>query len=336
MSGDSAYQFCAVTGAVRLADGRIAVANAGTSEFRYYDEAGACLGAAGRGGPGEFGFMNALTAISGDTLVAWDGRLRRVSRWTDDGAFVGSGNVVASFANAPQFLGVVGDTAFALGDRILSIPSTGFEATDVHFIRASFDGAVRDTIGTFTIGRMGRLGDTGLVGGPAFEPQTVTAAGPWGLAVGWAAEPEVRYHGGGSAEPSRITRWAEPPRSVTDEDIARYRERELGRADSPDGRRRIEAILEARPIPDVFPYFDELTTDRAGNLWVRIYAPPGDTLPRSWWVLDPEGRMIARAEIPRAVQRVLEIGEDHLLGIVRDELDVEHVHMYGLVREEAG
>lgn len=42
-----------------------------------------------------------------------------------------------------------------------------------------------------------------------------------------------------------------------------------------------------------------------------------------------EGRPVARVETPRHLQ-VLEIGDDEIVGLVRDELDTERVAVYGL------
>ena len=56
LEGAPEYQLFRVGGALRLDDGRIVVANGGTGELRFYDEAGSYLSASGRKGegPGEF------------------------------------------------------------------------------------------------------------------------------------------------------------------------------------------------------------------------------------------------------------------------------------------
>ena len=51
-----------------------------------------------------------------------------------------------------------------------------------------------------------------------------------------------------------------------------------------------------------------------------------------WTVFDPRGRMLGTIETPGS-GRVTEIGEDYLLGIWTDELDVEQVRMYRLYKE---
>jgi hypothetical protein len=50
-----------------------------------------------------------------------------------------------------------------------------------------------------------------------------------------------------------------------------------------------------------------------------------------WIVLDQQGRTVARVRTPPGVM-VLEIGSDYILGLSRDELDVESVSLYRLQR----
>lgn len=71
LEDDPRYQFYQVVGAQQLSDGRIVVANSGTSELRFYDSAGRFLSASGRqgGGPGEFGGLRSLAVLSGDSLL---------------------------------------------------------------------------------------------------------------------------------------------------------------------------------------------------------------------------------------------------------------------------
>ena len=63
--------------------------------------------------------------------------------------------------------------------------------------------------------------------------------------------------------------------------------------------------------------------DRDDRLWVEEYAAVPDD--RSvWTVFTPEGTLVARATMPQRLTP-LEIGRDYLLGVERDELDVESV-----------
>ena len=51
--------------------------------------------------------------------------------------------------------------------------------------------------------------------------------------------------------------------------------------------------------------------------------------------LDPQGNLVGSVTLPEGVD-ILGIGEDYLLGLVRDELEVEYVKLYQLQRPTAG
>jgi 6-bladed beta-propeller len=94
VEGDDAYQFFRASSAVRLSDQTIVVANNGTAQIRFFDPGGRFIRQVGRwgGGPGEFRWLQSVQATDGDTVVAFDGRLRR-SHFAPDGVFVRSDNL---------------------------------------------------------------------------------------------------------------------------------------------------------------------------------------------------------------------------------------------------
>lgn len=71
--GGSAHMFTDATDATILRDGRIVVANRGTSELRVFDRSGTHVATwGGRGwGPGQFRDLFQVEPFSADTLVAW-------------------------------------------------------------------------------------------------------------------------------------------------------------------------------------------------------------------------------------------------------------------------
>jgi hypothetical protein len=71
-----------VTSAVRLPSGKLAIANAGTSEIRYFGAKGGYLRRVGRRGegPGDFsGSSMYLWASGGDGLTVYDGGIFRLT-----------------------------------------------------------------------------------------------------------------------------------------------------------------------------------------------------------------------------------------------------------------
>ncbi len=71
LEGQPAHQFSQVVGATRLSDGRIAVADGGSKELRFFDTNGRHLVSVGGPGegPGEFRFLYSLDRLPGDTLI---------------------------------------------------------------------------------------------------------------------------------------------------------------------------------------------------------------------------------------------------------------------------
>jgi hypothetical protein len=69
--------------------------------------------------------------------------------------------------------------------------------------------------------------------------------------------------------------------------------------------------------------------DDEDNLWVAEYKLE-DEQP-SWAVFDPEGRFLGTVDTPVDV-RVTHIGSDFLIGVWNDDMDVEYVHVYDLIK----
>ena len=106
-------------------------------------------------------------------------------------------------------------------------------------------------------------------------------------------------------------------------------------------------IGSAYMYPDEYPLFARLLVSRAGNLWVMAY--PAIEEPISSWrlastyaflvedggarwrVLSPRGEVLAEVRTPHGFFP-LEVGDDYILGVSKDELDVETVSVYSLAR----
>jgi hypothetical protein len=73
-----------------------------------------------------------------------------------------------------------------------------------------------------------------------------------------------------------------------------------------------------------------LVVDRTGHVWLGEYA--GRSVdPTRWLIVDLEGRIVARVSIPERFW-LMDIGEDYVLGVERDSLDLQWVQMYPLSR----
>ncbi len=129
----------------------------------------------------------------------------------------------------------------------------------------------------------------------------------------------------------RLIRLDRPNLEVTARDIDRFKQESLTRARNERRRQIRERMFARMPWPEVMPAYGEFRVDAEGNLWVAEYRRPGDEQPR-WTVFDPDGAMLGVVETPPHF-RVYQIGSDFLLGRWRDELGVEHIRMYELLKE---
>jgi hypothetical protein len=154
---DSAAALYGVAGAVRLADGRIVVADRGANGLRIYSSRGEHLLTSGRkgSGPGEFDGVDALAKIRGDTLLVWDRKSARVSVFDATGKFVDSRRPTGLNA-LPWFAGAFRDGSFAV--------STGVSPSQM----MAHSGSTRqDTMVILHVGRQGEvLARIGRFAGP--------------------------------------------------------------------------------------------------------------------------------------------------------------------------
>ncbi|MGH7481280.1 MAG: hypothetical protein ACRELV_03935, partial [Longimicrobiales bacterium] len=128
----------------------------------------------------------------------------------------------------------------------------------------------------------------------------------------------------------RVIRLRGERRRVTEADIARFRTERLERSEREGTRGRMERMLSEMPYPETMPPYADLELDATGNVWVADYraSPDEESL---WRVFSPEGDYLGVFAMPDGVQP-LQIGSDFLLGRHVDELDVESIHLYRLVR----
>ena len=91
VDGDEAYLFGAIESVLRLADGRVAVSDAGTSKVSFYDSEGMFVGSFGGtgDGPGEFRSLSRLYAHGTDSLRALDRRTGLISSFDVNGEYGG-------------------------------------------------------------------------------------------------------------------------------------------------------------------------------------------------------------------------------------------------------
>lgn len=326
-----------VVDAVRLSDGRIAVANGGTSEVRYYGPDGQHVRTTGRqgGGPGEFQRIAGLIRMGGDSLAVLDGGSRRVSLLDASGEFVvdqGIGNPDTPIT----LLGRAGDGTWVGSSNSIVGGVNGLQdglaRRDLTLLRLEPGSTeIVDTVGSFAGSESymqidqagGQIRSIQIMTSLPFRKTTTTVVRGDEVFVGTQDAPEVRVYGI-EGELRRIVRTGAPSPPVTEAMREAWTDRRVATM-PPERQEDARAASMALPAGETVPPYGALAVDRTGRLWVQDYAGLVDA--PAWTVYDAEGAQVGRVVLPAAF-RPFDIGEDWVLGRETDDLEVEHVRLY--------
>lgn len=337
-AGDPSYELFQVAGALRLSDGRIVVANGGSREIRFYSAASEFISAVGRqgGGPGEFQDLVALRLLPGDSLLAYDWGLQRLSLFDPQGNFVRTYLLqLLSEGGYPDYV-----TAFDDGSLLVAVEQyfqasgveSGVHRNNLLYLRCDGQGVQIDTLGQFPgTESFTSIESDGVLGGPlAFGRRPQGAVHGAGFYFGPSDSYEIGYYTV-EGELQRLIRLQVSNPAVTADDIERYKEREYATAPDETYRALVERLLSVQPYPETMPAYGEFVVDVEGNLWVAEYRNWGEGA-RRWHVFDPDGALLGVVEMPSGFT-AYQVGSDFVLGSWRDESDVEHVRLFELIKE---
>lgn len=332
LDGPEEYQLFRAFSPLRTSLGEIVVVNSGSFELRFYDLEGTYLRAVGRegGGPGEFANMGEIWRFGPDSLVLYDFGNNRVSVHGIDGSFARTIRLeqVVAF---PLPRGVFADGSILAYWHIVSGGSTaeGLQRTPRQYAIWNADGAFVDS--------MARLPGSELFAVNVSAEGSIATGRPFGRSPVEIAGGEHWYYGAGDSyevearttdgKLERLIRRPVPNRPVT-EALIEERERRLRE------RRAARGVTTPSPFDDIpypadMPPYEELRLDARGNLWVAYYRLEEE--PVRWAVFDPEGRWLGDVETPPN-GTVWDIGDGYVLGVWRDEVDVQQVRMYRLAK----
>lgn len=342
--GPNEYLLSRVRDARRRSDGSILIANAQTAEIRVFDAEGGHVQTIGRRGqgPGEFSDLARLKLGSGDSILAYDYIGRRLSLFTPEGEFVRSATLQAPESGSfPHLLGLFGDGSMVA----VATDFRGFNAREGEvsrmlelYVRYGPTGELVDTLSlqpgsdtymetstmsdgmrvvSMTIPLFGRSSVSGMLGDRAvlgsndsYELQVLTPDG----------------------DIERLIRRSVEVRPVTEEMVAAARRERAAEARDEEARQHQEEALRGAPHGATVPFYEEVMGDDDGNLWVQEFTVPGEAA-AGWAVFDPEGRLLGSVQMPERF-RPTHIGADFVLGVARDEMDVERVRLYTLEKGE--
>lgn len=338
VDGADPYLFESIRYARLLPDGRVVAADAGEPVIRVYGPGGEFLTEiGGRGdGPAEFRAINGMWLTSEGRIGAWDATRRRITTFGLDGELRSTHRVVVGSeipaGNLEVFLGAFGDddvllASLAFGDRG----------------NASLDEPIADRWALARFGQDGELrGFLGEVRGMRrvrgqplpFSPMAYAVVLRDSIYASDGYEAEIAVLDGSGARGRTI----ELPSAPASPD-------EAWSALEAELRRRDHALylqhLESLPRTDEIPQVAGLLADDQGYIWAKVYDPSVDSIwlhdavrpapGGEWRVLRPDGELVATVPMPENVTP-LDIRGDRLLGVARDELDVERIVVHGLER----
>jgi hypothetical protein len=343
---DPEYLFGAVTGAVRLSDGTVVVADRQAFALRMFAPDGTHLRTVGgRGdGPGEFAAIQGLRRLPGDSILVVD-RGTRWSLFDPGGAFVTSGYFdLSNWASDiyPEIEGVFADGSFLIrhrfrrdtqrdDDLVVSVPHWRAYRSErtgdplVHFDTIAGPANIQIVTAASTPG--GGMPQMPVM----FQPQS----GLFDLVHGdhvYRVDDHMReirvVHADGTLE--RIIRF---------EHEARGQDGTSAPAD-PEAAERVRRLDEVRTrFERTFPElaaqflgtspFSGITVDDIGYLWLRqgpAAAPDGMA---RWLVLDPEGVPRHSVDLPSdwnaRGHRGMTISADAITTAERDDLMVQTI-----------
>ncbi len=346
-NGNGPTEFSEIAGAVRLSSGALVVADGATRQLRFFTQDGAHLrSSGGRGrGPGEIADIDQFLRAR-DTLLVVD--QRRVHQFLPTGTWHRSYRL----PSIPGF--IVGLAAGALGanDIVFQLRQGSLRA--VAEIRRDSLWVARVGLRDSTLRHLRALplasGYALAPGGPAtyalgFAPPTLAVAREQHVCAGYPASYDI-WCGDADGETTLRLRREVGSRAVSAKDRQAFRDRQAGR--QADGSSRYEGSLRvhrervaaAAKFATTYPAYSQLVLGPAGELWVRHFeAEDGLTTnplrsnaePSRWSVFDTRGRWLADCTLPARFVPT-DIGTDYVLGISRDDDDIESVTLWRLRR----
>ena len=330
LDGAMEYIFGNITGAIRLEDGRVVVADESIFEVRMYDAAGRHVWTSGRygEGPGEYKGLRLLRGCPGAAITVFDWYLDRITELGLDGRVADTRTLAAAGVNPYQDLACSpgGDLVFQPWPKVIldrTVAAGEHYRWEMVLNRVGVDGVVTLRSGipgaertNFSAGSRPRM----------WGRKMVFAVAPTGVWFGSGDDYELE-HVDWLGKVTRVTRWAGPDLEVTREHLDRYRNALLARYDEPAERRRFER--EGWPdirdgLPERFPAYDALVPLPDGSVWV---VPHPWMLRNELHLLDPDGVWLRRLTIPVG-STVLDAGPDWVLLLQRGELDEQSVAVY--------
>ncbi len=333
--GEPEHYLFAPRSAVALPGGGFVIGNAGSQQLFYFDEDGEFLRAVGGqgDGPGELRVIFGLSRCAGGLLAVEE--VRRISFFTDDGAFRSTTRISGHLAESrASLVGVSSDcTSGLMSSPSPPRPAARNEGLELYgpLYWASFETGQSDTVVIVNIAEANAIDFRGGLMWlyVPYGARGVFAADGESVVFGSSRTPEVRRVDREGVTQS-IIRWAGDPAPLSDEDWEFFEESQAELLRKYPEERPYLPDLDLYVRVDQKPAYTRIIVDGAGRIWIQAYEQyrlGGPTSSPNWWVFDASGRWLARVRMPEGLT-ILAISDRAIIGAVVDQLDVERIEVH--------
>ncbi len=321
-----------VRGMQLLADGRVVIANGGTTQLYFLEpRTGQSVAIGQRGdGPGEFRGFSGLYRCHSDSVAVLS-PTARLSVMDDQGR-LGRVDRVVNFSPY-EYVGLASDCLTAWFMRMDLPPDYRRDdpfPVSIHSVQGSDSilvqvATVRSPETTPISGMQGRLRRP-------YGSDAVWLVMGDELILGRTDTAEVRSYGRDGTL-NRVIRWTAARVPITTDDRSRYEQVRGAIAAQPDRAEWELIALDRITLPEAKPFFARLLADGYGNLWIQrypglatmfdnqgytIFGPEG----RFWWIFSPTGRLLGTGTTPEDFI-IHDIRDGMVAGVRRDAEGVE-------------
>ena len=333
-------EFGGVTSVALAPNREVFVADARNFEVRVFGLDGEHRRTFGREGegPGEFRNLSSL-AWAGDRLLTYDPTVGRVGEWSAEGEWLGQQQTRGGMTGSGGGLGLfpVGpDEVYRFGMGAV-IETQSVDVVQSLYVGLSSRGETGDTLVQLT-NPSGLFASGILCQGDGFlnyftipfVPQFVQNPGPGGVIYSaLTSDYRIAVTRNEGADTVRVIQRPLPAEPVGDDeweeanrDFDEWRAEHRSASCEPSGPTR----------PATKPILGGLYIAPDGRLWVAVERAAGDL----WEIFDADGRLLA--SVPRSPKKggvyPAFDASNHLLTIRQDSLDLDHVDVWRLERED--
>lgn len=311
--------------------GRLIVADQGSSHIYGLSPDGVRLwmvGGPGQG-PGQFGRIGTVVALPEDSILVSDGGNGRVTVFHGE-KYAFDRRFRTAFSEALYDPAArTADGSFLLTPHAFALGLDQNAGWRSYPLLTTGDFVDVDTLAVVPMLEMNASGDLN----PIRHAGAVVVTGGR-VATGRSDRAEITWRNT-DGRVTQIVRWDESPRAVREDDWPAYEAAYRERLESRYEPERLEQNLRdmREDFGGTVPLFRFVHGDSEGNVWLGEYrmADPNASVYR---VVSHTGEWVGSIGFPRDI-RILDITDTRVLGVETNELDVQAVVLYELVKPDA-